>query len=53
MGTPAQFRLGHVDNSIDSKNHKGPVQLEVSENNIGGSEEGLTLGINGKAHTIK
>ena len=51
MGAPAAFRLGHVDNPIASSNHRGFMQLKTSKSDIGGSEEGLTLGIKGKAHT--
>lgn len=52
MSIPARFRLGHVNNPIESKNHKDSVQIENRKSATGGSEEGLILGTKEKAHTI-
>ncbi len=52
MGAPVGFCLGHVDNPVESDNDKGFMQLKTSKSDIGGSEEDLTLGMKGKAHTI-
>ena len=52
MSTPAQFRLEHVNNPIESKNHKGSIEIEIRKSVTGGSEEGLILGTREKAHTI-
>ena len=52
MSTPVQFRLGHVNNPIESKNHKGSIEIEIRKSVTGGSEEGLILNTREKVRTI-
>ena len=51
-GAPAEFRPGQVINPIASNNHRDFMQLKISKSDIGGSEDVLTLGTKGEAHTI-